>query len=164
MSGITKIIGDWWAEYLGDRDSASCRGAAARLRRATSPVDVAAEPTVQILAQRLGRRQAVLPVAQALAELRGNHKDSMAWRMGPGLTDPAVSAARFERLIRTPKDGLVPAIRRVLPLVDRECDAGRLGADILYWNEATRVRWTFDYYRTEMPGGDADSAAKKEVT
>ena len=82
----------------------------------------------------------------------------------PGLTDPMVSASRFERLIRTPKEGLPTAIRRVLPMVDRRCDVGRLGADILYWNEATRIRWTFDYYRTEGPVEHAVTPADEETT
>lgn len=151
MSRTEKIIAGWWQDHLGARESSAGRGLAARLRRASSPVDVAAEPAVHLLAQRLGRREQVIPVARALAEIRGEANQTLARRLGPGLKDPAVSNARFERLIRSEGDALVTALRRVLSMGDRRCNVGRLGADLLYWNDRTRIRWTFDYYHTDMP-------------
>ncbi|MCL3883009.1 type I-E CRISPR-associated protein Cse2/CasB [Marivita sp. GX14005] len=145
-------ISSWWHSYLGKREDAAARGLAARLRRAASPVDVAAEPAVHVLAQRLRKQEQVIPVARILAEIRGDTKETLARRLGPGLKEPAISNARFERLIRSEHDALVSALRRVLPAVDRRCNVGRLGADLLYWNEDTRIRWTFDYYHTDMPG------------
>lgn len=163
MSKTRETIRDWWQHNLGARESAAARGLAARLRRAASPVDVAAEPAVHLLAQRLGRRVEVLPVAQVLAHIRTDDAHSLAWRMGPGLREPRVAPGRFERLIRTSRDDLVPALRRVLPIVDRRCDVGRLGSDMLFWNEATRIRWTFDYYNTEVPGSDTEAMAEMET-
>lgn len=164
MSDWEREISAWWWSEIGNRENASARGLAARLRRASSALDVAAEPQVHALAQRLGRSEGIVGLAQVLAEVREGRGGSLAKRLGPGLRDPAMSNVRFERLLRSEGDALIAAVRRALPLVNRSCDVGRLGADLLRWDERTRVRWTFEYYGTDMPRALIPSDAEEETT
>lgn len=166
MSDTEKAIANWWWCQIGNRESAAARGLAARLRRARFPLDVLAEPQVHDLAHRLGLTDSnkLLRLARVLAEVREDRGGSFAKRLGPGLRDdPALSNPRFERLIRSEGDILVAALRRALPLVDRSCAVGRLGADLLHWNEKTRIRWTFEYYGTELPASLAPEGAEEET-
>ncbi len=67
-----------------------------------------------------------------------------------------LSNLRFQRLIRAEGPEVVRLIRRALPMVDRGCDVGRLGADLLDWSdhrwgEGIRARWCFDYFGAVPP-------------
>lgn len=60
---------------------------------------------------------------------------------------------RFIRLLRmdTPAERL-NAGRRLVRVLEGAADPGRLGADLLLWSPATRVRWAFHYHE-----GNADA-------
>ena len=166
MSEREEIIANWWWHQIGNRESAAARGLAARLRRAASPLDVLAEPQVHDLAHRLTIMDSdkILRLVRVLSEVRDDRGGPLAKRLGPGLReDPALSNPRFERLIRSEGGALIAALRRTLPLVDRTCAVGRLGADLLHWNEKTRIRWTFEYYGTELPASLAPEGAEEET-
>ncbi len=147
-----KLIRDWWWRNLGNRDESGARARAARMRRADA-VEVLAERPVHELARVLhlgpGDAPDLIRVVQVLAEVRES---------GPGLAralgrggPPALSQLRFEKLIRSTPDEIGTAVRRALPTVGRVCDPGRLGLDLLRWDEPTRIRWTFDYFGAPPP-------------
>ena len=99
------------------------------------------------------RLQLAAVAAVALAYLKEDvNARSAAILMGGEA--PAVSEARFERLMRceTPTE-LLPQILRTLSLLKHKAPAGELGAAILDWDARVKRRWAFDYWR--KPGGDA---------
>lgn len=148
----TAIIGAWWRDHIGDRNSSHARGLAARLRRA-GPIEALSEPSVFKLAQSLGTAdpERIFRVVAVLAHLRGNTPRRAAQAFGTG--DPSVlSHLRFQRILRSDGEALSTAIIRALPLIDRSCNAGALGADLFFWGDATRTRWIFDYHGAAQPG------------
>jgi len=149
MSEGSIILG-WWARELGDRQSASARGLAARLRRA-GPVDALAERAVHDLAQALGIRDGarLAFLVRLLAEVRDHAPRPLARCLGGA--EPVMSELRFQRLMRAEGDELPEALRRAIALADRSCNVVRLGGDLLHWGEAVRRRWCFDYYGVEVP-------------
>ena len=100
----------------------------------------------------LGRQEGdasrLVRLATLLAEVRGNDRRSLAARLGAG---EALSRLRFERLIRSSPDELVAAVRRALPMVERRCNVGTLGADLLFWNDKNRATWCFEYFGSAPP-------------
>jgi len=137
---------------------------AARIRRAVSNLDVATEPQVHVLANEYGLGPRAIQLARVLAEIRLNGDDVLAQRLGPGLGNPVLSQARFQRLIRSEGiDDRVTALRRVLPMVDRTCNVAALARDFLKWDEATRIDWTFDYYHSPKPNAVIDNVGEKET-
>ncbi|MDO5614390.1 MAG: type I-E CRISPR-associated protein Cse2/CasB [Paracoccus sp. (in: a-proteobacteria)] len=148
---IGQIIRNWWAANLADRQSGAARGLAARLRRAQG-IEALAEPAVQDLAQRLGTRDALRLIAlvKVLAELRGESGATLARRLGG--REPALSTARFQRLMRSDRDALTTAlIRAIRSLPDPACNIAALGRDLWFWNDKTRARWSFDYFAAPIP-------------
>ena len=141
----------WWARQIGERNSALARGQAARLRRA-GPSEVLAEPCVHDLARALGVHDParLVPLVQVLAAVRGHVPQTLARRLGAGET-PALSALRFQRLMRDEGADLATALRRALPMVAHECNVAVLGGDLLHWNDATRARWCFHYFGAAAP-------------
>ena len=150
---IRDTIDAWWSSNIGNRaNNPAARALAARLRRATG-VEALAEPAVYRLAQSLGLGKrdrdahCLIRLATVLAEVRVNDRSSLAARLGK----EALSQSRFERLIRSTPDELAAALRRTLPMVERQCNVGTLGADLFFWNDKTRVNWCFEYFGTALP-------------
>ena len=144
----------WWSSNIGNRENnPAARALASRLRRATG-VEALAEPAVHRLAQSLGLGKrdrdahSLIRLATVLAEVRVNDRSSLAARLGKG---EALSQSRFERLIRSTPEELADAVRRALPMVERQCNVGTLGADLLFWNDKTRVNWCFEYFGAVAP-------------
>jgi len=145
-------IGAWWRAHIGARDSSAARALAARLNRGEG-VDVLAERAVYDLAASLhlvSDPARLVPLVQILAAVREDRGGPLPRRMGQGDT-PALSPLRFQRLLRAEGAELATLIRRALPIVDRACDVGALGADILHWTDATRARWAFSYFGAAPP-------------
>ncbi len=151
MSRDYSAVAKWWWREIGDREKPEARALAARLRRAVSDIDIAAEMKVHELANAHGLGKQALPLARVLAEIRADAGGVLAKRLGPGLKDPVLSQYRFNRLIRSEDSTLIIALRRVLPMVDRACNVAVLTRDFLNWDEQTRIRWTFDYYNSAVP-------------
>ncbi len=163
MSLDYKSIANWWWREMGEREKPEARALAARVRRAVSDVDVAAEAKVHELANQHGLGARVLPLARIMAEIRVDGGGLLAKRLGPGLKDPVLSQHRFNRLIQSEDDTLVMALRRVLPMVDRTCNVAKLARDFLNWDERTRIRWTFEYYDIAAPKVAAEPSDEKEI-
>ncbi len=160
-----KLIRDWWWRNLGNRDDPAARARAARLRRANA-VELLAERPVHDLAQALhlgpDQAQALVRVVQALAEVREGGP-GLARALGRG-DPPALSRLRFEKLIRSTPDEIGTAVRRALPMVGRACEPGRLGLDLMRWDETTRIRWAFDYFGAPAPDtAETDTAEETEA-
>ena len=151
---IRETIYAWWSSNIGNRgNNPAARALAARLRRATG-VEALAEPAVHRLAQSLGLGKrdrdahCLIRLATVLAEVRVNDRRSLAALLGK---DKALSQSRFQRLIRSTPDELAAALRRALPMVERQCNVGTLGADLFFWNDETRVNWCFEYFGAALP-------------
>ena len=151
---IRESIHNWWQSYIGNREfNSAARALAARLRRATG-VEALAEPAVYRLAQSLGLGKQdgdvnrLIRITTVLAEVRDHDHRNLAARLGEG---DALSQLRFERLIRSTPDEVAAAVRRALPMVERRCNVGMLGADMLFWNDKTRANWCFEYFGAAPP-------------
>lgn len=163
-SGKTRgqIILGWWGVEIGDRQSSSARALAARLRRA-SGVDALTEPAVHDLARRLNLRDGatLVRLVTLLAEVRNHRSQTLAQCLGG--PEPALSALRFQRLMRTEGPDLAPALRRAIAMADYACNVAALGEDLLFWSEATRTRWCFHYFGAAVPG-PAEPDLSKEIS
>lgn len=155
--GPGAIILGWWRQNIGMRDSAAARALAARLRRG-SAIEVLCEPAVQTLARNLdlnnvGQVERLLRLVRVLAEFRDNSLETLANRLGG--PEPILSNFRFQFLLRTEGDelttALIRAARMLGPAESRRCNIARLGEDLLFWSDATRMRWSFDYFHAPAP-------------
>lgn len=153
MTDYRTIIRAWWSEHVGARDKPVARALAARLNR-PGVIEALCEPSVHALAGRLGIRapERLVPLVQVLAAVRVDAGGPLARRLGG--PEPALSRLRFQRLIQSEGFELATLLRRSLPMVERACDVGRLGADILYWGDGVRARWCFEYFGALPPGDD----------
>ncbi|MGE7415709.1 type I-E CRISPR-associated protein Cse2/CasB [Methylobacterium tarhaniae] len=159
------------------------RGALARLRRASTPLDVLDEEVVFQLHHGLGygRRQAadiLVPVAVAACVLArvaaDNPARSLAAVLGPpygsrdGEPPPLLSPLRLKRLTaaRDPDD-LLRQLRRAVDLAgDRPVDVAGLGETVLDWldperGDRVRAAFAFDYHAAahRPPGRDLEPAS-----
>lgn len=150
---IGKILAGWWREALRPADdNSAARALRARLRRAEA-LDVLAQPQVHDLVAAApwlrARPEALIRAVQVLALVQHNEPRSLARVLGAG-DPPAISRARFERLVRSEADGLARALRRALSLTDGGCNVASLGRDVLNWDrdrgDDIRRDWYFDYF------------------
>ena len=148
-SDAGKVIFKWWRDNLTSEKNPEARGNAARLRHARKQIDFLLEPCVHDLAQRLDLKQAdkVALLVGSLAHVRQHGRLRLARGLGQG-KEPRMSGLRFEKLIRSPNEGLADQVRRALSMVDNSCDVHSLGADLFFWNEKVRNRWCWDYFGT----------------
>lgn len=157
-----QIILGWWSETLGRRETGVQRGLAARLRRGDA-IAVLCEGEVHDLGRELGLVQGaeaarrLVRLARVLAQVREHVGAVLPRQLGAG-APPAMSKARFEKLIRAEGDELEAALRRALPVVNDRTNVAALGEALLHWTEPTRTRWCFDYYRTEFTPAPSDAA------
>ncbi len=156
----------WWQELqpqeAGDAVSRGDPAALARLRRATTPVEALTEASAIRLARRLGitpdrpdqlaRIGAIAAVLAHVREHDGGQK--LARRLGPQKKDePGImSALRFQRLMaaETAED-LMRQMRNAVNLLKAKANVADIARSMFRWNEATRIRWIYDYYNA----GDA---------
>lgn len=167
MSGEDKGPGaaafGWWAEYIEPRDTNPvARGLAARLRRA-GPVEALCEPAVHKLAQALHvtggtvETEKLVRLACLLAEVREHDAVPLAHRLGG--KEPLLSRGRFEKLMRAEGENLTDLLRRAIVMADRRCNVGSLASNLWYWNDRTRTRWCFEYFRADAPQDDLKETA-----
>ena len=150
------ILG-WWHDNIGDRNSGAARALAARLRRG-SDIEILCEPAVHALARDLNlnhpnQAHRLLRLIRVLAEFRDHSAESLPYRLGG--SDPVLSHARFERLLRAEGEeltiALIRAARMLGPAETRRCNIAALGTDLLFWSDRTRMRWSFDYFNVPKP-------------
>lgn len=160
-----QIILGWWSRALGARETGAQRALSARLRRGDA-IAVLCEAEVHDLGRQLGLTQGdeaarrLVRLVRILAQVRQHVGASLPRQLGTG-DPPAMSKARFEKLLRAEGDELEAALRRALPLVKDCTNVAALGEAILHWTEATRTRWCFYYYRTEAPAPAADPTTEE---
>lgn len=66
---------------------------------------------------------------------------------------PVVSELRFRRLLESPDlESLFTGLRRVLPMVGGYIDVTELAQDILYWGDAVKKKWAYQYDWPEKSG------------
>ena len=171
-----KVIVAWWRTNLRpEEDRSAARALRARLRRADVPEEALAEEAVFELTQGLpwlrARPVALATLARTLARVETHTTATLAAHLGEreGRDGPrAMSDLRFQRLLRTPEAELSMAMRRALPLVDERCNVGRLGRDILDWNdsergERVRIAWCFDYFKATRDRAPEHSPEESEA-
>lgn len=147
----------WWKMHLEPKqyDSAP-RAFRAQLRRSRSSFEVLADARVVELAYDLKMVHDVprlIALVQVLAAAKDHSNTPFSRKLGAKAGDVrAMSELRFRRLLRAePGPELETALIRALRMVDGTCDLGRLGADMIWWNDDTRNRWCFEYYGKSVP-------------
>ena len=158
------------------------RAALAKLRRASSVMEAAAEPVTADLYKKLKLTHVErdLPraaiVAAVLAHVRDGTSEKVARaigtpRAGDGST-ALVTPLRLKRLLaaREPDDVLV-AFRRVVAILDHTANVRDLATQILAWTDGeqgdiTRTRFAFDYHGAGQfaPDTDTDTATSNSDT
>lgn len=150
----------WWRACLRPADDTSAAKALrARLRRAHSVLDVLAEAEVHKLAAavpHLRQKPDVLAGIACTLALVENHDPRRLARVLGGSSDPAMSKARFERLMRSSREELRTGLRRALALASQRCNVEALARAIDRWDDdKTRQGWWFDYFHTPAPNEEA---------
>lgn len=147
-----QIILGWWSHEVADRTSGAARALAARLRRAT-PASALAEPAVHHLAAQLNLSardaERLSQLVRLLAQVREHRPEPLPKLLGGA--EPALSALRFQRLMRAEGDELSDSLRRAIGLADGRCNVAALGQDILRWDDRTRMNWCFNYFGESAP-------------
>ncbi len=159
------IIENWWKPLHADYGD---RGARARLKRCKSVFDALLEPethkliaavrekgyareqTLAVLALTLARVKPAEQPARFLkfATVLGHTRDGS---IPSGDARPRLSSMRFSALLRAgaDEDRFAQALRRALAILgDVPFNVRGFVRDILFFNDQTRQRWTFDYYHT----------------
>ena len=160
-----------WHSFLQEHD----RGARAQLRRAAGPDDVVFVPAFhRLLADleeagfdlsRAGTRERLAAIAGLVARVKADDPDepSVATKLGKprGESRAApVSRLRFSRLVAQESvTEVYPVLARVLPLVDNVVHLNSLADSILFWGDAVRRRWAYDYFHVAPERTERTEAA-----
>lgn len=164
------IAFQWWSELTAER-SGRRRAALARMRRAVTPLEVMFEPEALGLIQRLPRNpdRRVAVLAGILACVSADDSRPVARAIGRASLDddqsPAImSEARFRRILQTPADGLMDAMRRLVAMTKGQVNVRGLSAAVLYWGESIKRDWMFQYYNVSFAAPDQQWAAPTSLT
>lgn len=178
-----------WRQLYPDPEQGRPGDAAARavLRRASTPSSVMMEPAFHALLQRMKSAGAEIGGASSsssvyerlalaaalLAERRdpGSGRDSLMHVLGAAPQEKQeeegrLKPLRFQALMAAMERGSgeekMRTLRRALKLAaGSEFDVRGFARDLITWNDRTRLRWTFDYFRTHHA---AASAAATDLT
>jgi CRISPR type I-E-associated protein CasB/Cse2 len=168
-----------WRRAL-QSETGAARAANARLRRAASVLDaLMLEETLDLInAVRHAEpwpptddfEQRLVVLAMTLAHIETDAKTPLARALGQtavgrspaGDERPRLSPARFGALVRSARArdwaGFARALRRALAILgNAPIDVASLIRDVLFLNDATLRRWTYDYWQTRAPGDDEPS-------
>jgi CRISPR system Cascade subunit CasB len=156
----------WWYQYI-DQNPRKDRpngdpAVRASLRRCHTWSDAMSVAAAHDLARRVGADPAeseyrviqVFSVARVLAHVTAHRAERLMDRAGAPADgvrgddkNPIVSSARFRRLMSSePGDELADQIIRVLAQLKGECNVAALAKDLMYWNDRTRLHWSFQYF------------------
>ena len=149
------IANEWWRELTSEESGrrGARRAALARLRRASTPLEILQEPEALRLIRRLPHEKPdrVAILAGILAHVREPDDQRVARAIGRSSLDddkPALmSEARFRRLLQVPGDELLDAMRRLLRLTKGKANVDDLSFAVLRWGDRVKERWIFEYYR-----------------
>ena len=163
------IAFQWWSELTTER-SGRRRAALARMRRAATPIEVMFEPEALGLIQRLPRDpERVAALAGILACVSSDDRRPVARAIGRASLDddqpPAIlSEARFRRILQTPAEGLMDAMRRLVAMTKGQVNVRDLSAAVLYWGEKVKRDWIFQFYNVSLAAPDGQGAAPTSPT
>ena len=151
--GGASIAYEWWRR-LNPADGAQAgphRATLARMRRASTPLEVMQEPEALRLIARLPRNpDRVAILAGTLAHVRVSDERPVARTIGRKALDDERSAllseGRFRRLLQTNDEELMEPMRRLVHMAKGTINVRDLSTAILYWGDGVKKRWIFDYY------------------
>ena len=151
--GGASIAYEWWRS-LSPKDvlqSSHQRAALARMRRAATPIEVMHEPEALRLIARMPRNpDRVAALAGVLAFVRESDDRRVARAIGRTTMDDEWSAllseGRFRRLLQVEDDDIMEPMRRLVRMAKGKVNVRDLSSAILYWGDAVKKRWIFDYY------------------
>ena len=153
-TAIGKALFDWWEGLEDDRASRAI------LRRASTITAVSLTPPYQRLYRRLRhvgwaveakpyQNDRLAAVVGLLAHVRQNDGRAIAKSMSQhdaGGDRPCVSELRFRRLLESSDlDALFIGLRRVLPLMNHGVNVLALANDLVYWGDAVKKSWAYEY-------------------
>ena len=147
------IAYEWWRE-LNPTDtfqSGHQRAALARMRRATTLIEVMQEPVALRLIARMPRNpHRTATLAGVLAFVREFDDRSVARAIGRKTMDDdqtvLMSESRFRRLLQVEGDALMEPMRRLVRMAKGTVNVHDLSSAILCWGDKVKKRWIFDYY------------------
>ena len=140
------IAANWWRNLTTDEPGqrGTRRGARARLRRATTPLEVIQEPEALRLIARLPSEDPdrVAILAGILSGVDVSEDRHIACVIGRTNLDDDESAlmseGRFRRLLQADDDDLMDAMRRLLRLTKGKANVHDLSFAVLRWATASR--------------------------
>ena len=190
-SPIVTAVADWWKSlHHPDRGD---RGARARLKRCDSVLDALLEPETHSLISRVREKatishalaQKLAILALILARVKPSEKAAYTFADTLGRTRddgnipkddarPRLSPMRFSTLLRAGKDASEDAdkfpdefariLRRTLAILgDTPFNVRCFIGDVLFFDDQTRLKWTFEYYHTRRDD-TANNAQSQEET
>ena len=145
----------WWRGLRPADDGAKPskgwqRATLARLRRATTHLDVMTETYALRLFEQLPRHPDRVAVLAGVLAMVDKNERRITRVLGREKLDKAESAklseSRFRRLLQTPDSELLDPMRRLVRLAKGEADVRHLARAILYWGDRTKKQWVFEYY------------------
>ena len=158
----------WWRDLTSE--AAAGRGprraSRARLRRATTPLEVIQEPEALRLIARLPNenhdRVAILAGILAFVDVSDDARRVPRAIGRDKLDDETalMSEGRFRRLLQTDGDALMDAMRRLVHLTGHKANVYDLSFAVLRWGDAVKRRWIFEYYNVAF----ADSARSRAAS
>ena len=159
LSKSAAIAEEWWRTLAVEPGRRGPRRAAlARLRRATTPLEVLQEPEAMRLIKELPGENPdrVAVLAGVLALVRATDTLPVARAIGRKELDDETSALmsemRFRRLLQAGDPELMESMRRLVRLAGREVNVHGLSAAILGWGDAIKKKWIFEYYNVGEVG------------
>ena len=145
------VAHDWWGRLVSG-ESGHHRAALARIRRASTPLEVIQEPEALRLVTRLHTfspdRVAIL--AGVLAHVRESPATALTRALGE-VHSAALSETRFRRLLQAETHELLERMRRLVKLSKGAANVQHLAEGILYWGDSVKQRWIFEYYGVGGP-------------
>ncbi|GCD60016.1 hypothetical protein WSS15_30470 [Acetobacter pasteurianus] len=140
----------WWDHNIRPRDTKSrARSLAACLRRGDG-VTILSQPEVQKLASDLEfqphNARSLIRLSQILSCIREDDARSLATIIGGN--PPLLSPLRFQKILRAEfkDEELVDYLRRAVDMAGKRCNVKSMAGDLIYWGEAVKTRWCFDYF------------------
>ncbi|MBP1148345.1 type I-E CRISPR-associated protein Cse2/CasB [Methylocaldum sp. RMAD-M] len=139
----------WWEQLENNK------GERAALSRCATITEVLLCPAFYTIAQPLEEqvgldpcgREGLAAIVGLLAHVRANDAQKLPQAMATGDAKPAVSAARFRRLLEAQTlDELYPLMRRVLGLLDKTANVRDLARSLYDWNDSIRKEWAYAYF------------------
>ncbi|WP_187968882.1 type I-E CRISPR-associated protein Cse2/CasB [Aquibium microcysteis] len=187
FSASRPLVAAWRLLYPDpDTSRPGDAGARAALRRAGSPDAVMLEPAFHMLLLRMKtegfdfsgfadwRYRRLALIAGLLAERRdgnsGPRRFMQALGGAPKAEERAFSTLRFQALMAALDRGLdadaMTSLRRAMKVAAQlEFNAGAFADDLMNWGDATRIKWTFDYFgRPHLAAAPQPVATETEET